>query len=174
MPLVIVQIQTGAMIAQLASIDKLATKSKQPFFLTLILSNVAFRPWNSLNWFVQALNIVTGIFDHTCLMAISSSFLCPPWKGGHIVLQLLVGWSVDQSVCRPCVVRSISFDPFTWSIPNLVQGLTSMSRWSLLIFMSHDQRSRSNHSSQPNVLSAQYFFTPSLDQYQTWCRGCTQ
>ena len=31
------------------------------------------------------------------------------------------------------VVRSISFDPFTWSILNLVQGLLSMSRWTLLI-----------------------------------------
>ena len=53
-------------------------------------------------------------------------FLYHPWKRGHNVLQL--------SVCRPCVVRSISFDPFTWSIPNLVQGLPLMSRWSLLIF----------------------------------------
>ena len=44
-----------------------------------------------------------------------------------------------------CVVRSISFDPFTWSIPNLFQGLPSMSRWSLLIFRSHVQRSRSNY-----------------------------
>ena len=48
-------------------------------------------------------------------------FLCPPWKRGHIVLQLLVGMSVCRSV---------------------------------------DQ-----------VLSAQYVLTPSLDQYQTWCRG---
>ena len=24
------------------------------------------------------------------------------------------------------------------------------------------------------VLSAQYLLTPSLDQYQTWCRGCPQ
>ena len=79
---------------------------------------------------------------------------------------------VGRSV--PSVVRSISFDPFTWSIPNLVQRLPSMSRWSLSIFRSHVQRSRSNHSSQPTVLSAHYFFTPSHDQYQTWCRGCPQ
>ena len=45
-----------------------------------------------------------------------------------------------------------------------------MSRW----FRSHVQRSRSSHSSQPTVLSAQYLLTPSLDQYQTWCRGCPQ
>ena len=81
-----------------------------------------------------------------------------------------VGRYVGLSVCRPSLVRPISFDPFTWSIPNLVQGLPSMSRWSLLIFRS----SRSNHSSLPNVLSAQYLLTPSLGQYQTWCRGCPQ
>ena len=55
-----------------------------------------------------------------------------------------------------CVVRSISFDPFTWSIPNLVQGLPSMSRWSLLILRSHVQMSRSNHSFEPSVLSTIY------------------
>ena len=91
----------------------------------------------------------------------------PPWKF-HIVLQLSVGRSVGRyvglSVCRPSLVRSISFDPFTWSIPNLMQGLPSMSRWSLLIFRSHVQRSRSNHSSLPTVLSAQYLLTPLLDQ----------
>ena len=85
-----------------------------------------------------------------------------------------VGMSVGRSVCRPSVVRSISFDPFTWSIPNLVQGLPSMSRWSPLIFRSHVQRSRSNHSFQPTVLSAQYLLNPLLDQYQTWYRGFPQ
>ena len=49
-----------------------------------------------------------------------------------------------------------------------------MSRWSLLIFRSHVQGSRSSHSFDPSVLSAQYLVTPSLDQYQTWCRGCPQ
>ena len=73
-----------------------------------------------------------------------------------------------------CVVRSISFEPFTWSKPNLVKGLPSLSRWSLLIFRSHVQRSRSNHSSQPNVLSGQYLLNPLLDQYQTWWRCCPQ
>ena len=73
-----------------------------------------------------------------------------------------------------CVVRLISFDPFTWSIPNLVQGLPSMSRWFLLIFRSHVQRSKLNHSSQPAVLSDRHLLTPSLDQYQTWCRGYPQ
>ena len=37
------------------------------------------------------------------------------------------------SVCRPCVVCLISFDPFAWYQPNLVQGLPLESRWSLLI-----------------------------------------
>ena len=66
------------------------------------------------------------------------------------------------------VVRSIPFDPFTWSIPKLLQGLPLMRRWSLLIFRSHVQRSRSNHSSQPTVLSAQYLLTPLFYQYQIW------
>ena len=44
------------------------------------------------------------------------------------------------------VVRSISFDSFNWSIPNLVQGLHPISRWSLLILRSHVQRSRTNPS----------------------------
>ena len=81
--------------------------------------------------------------------------------------------SVGMSVCRPSVVRSIFFDSFTWSIPNLVQGLPSMDRWSLLTFRSHDKRSRSNHYSQPTVLSGQYLLTPSLVQYKTF-RGCPQ
>ena len=97
-----------------------------------------------------------------------SSIFMPPLKKGAYCFAT-VGRSVCLSVCGPSVVRLISFDPFTWSIPNLVQGLTSMSRWSLLIFRSHVQRSRSNHSLEPSVLSAQYLLTPSLDQYQTWC-----
>ena len=103
----------------------------------------------------------------------------PPLKKGAYCFAT-VGRSVDMvfglSVCRLSVVRSISFDPFTWSIPILVQGLCPISRWSLLIFRTHVQRSRSNHSSQPTALSAQCLLTPSwsLDQYQTWCRGCAQ
>ena len=97
----------------------------------------------------------------------------PPLKKGAYCFAT-VGRYVGRSVCRPSVVRSISLDPFTWSIPNLVQGFPSMSRWSLLIFRSHVQRSTSNHSSQPTVLSTQYLLTPSLDQYQIWCRGCPQ
>ena len=62
-----------------------------------------------------------------------------------------VGRLVGMSVCKPSVVRSISFDPYIWSIPNLVHWLHPISRWSLLIFRSHVQRSRSNHSSQPSV-----------------------
>ena len=72
------------------------------------------------------------------------------------------------------VVRSISVDPFTWSIPNLVQGLPLMSRWSLLIFRTYFQRLTPNYSYQPTLLSAQYLLTPSLDQYQTWCKCCPQ
>ena len=96
-------------------------------------------------------------------------FLCPPLKSFATV-----GRYVGLSVCKPSVVRSIFFDPFTWSIPNLVQGLPSMNRWSLIIFRSHVQRSRSNHSSQPTELSPQYLLTPSHHQYQTLCRDCPQ
>ena len=96
-------------------------------------------------------------------------FLCPPWKRGHIVLQLSVGMSVGRSVCRPCVVRSISFDPFTWSIPNMVQGLHPISRWSLLIFRAHVQMSRSNYSSEPNVLSTIYILIPCLLALDRFC-----
>ena len=117
---------------------------------------------------------------------ITKPFLCPPWKRGHIVLQLSVGMSVCRSVDQVlsaqyllilhlintklitgvalnewmipidfqvrwskvkvkslfsahCIFRSIFFDPFTWSIPNLVQGLPSMSRWSLLMIKGQGQ-----------------------------------
>ena len=90
-----------------------------------------------------------------------SDFYVPLYKGSIFFA------TVGLSVCRPSVIRSSSFDSFTWSIPNMVQGLLSISRWSVLIFRSHVQRSRSNHSSKPTGLSAQYLVTPSLDQYQT-------
>ena len=64
-------------------------------------------------------------FTFLCYLHITrTQFLCPPWKRGHIVLQLSVGQYIGRSV---------------------------------------DQ-----------VLSAQYLLTPSLDQYQTWCRGYPQ
>ena len=88
-------------------------------------------------------------------------FYAPLEKGGILFCNgRSVGRYVGLSVCRPSLVRSISFDPFTGSIQNLVQGLQSMSRWSLFIFRLHNQRSRSNHSSQPSVLSIQYLLTP--------------
>ena len=61
-----------------------------------------------------------------------------------------------------CVVRSISFDPFTWSIPNLVHGLRLIIRWSLLIYRSHIQSWRSNYSFEPSVLSTFYCLIPCL------------
>ena len=103
----------------------------------------------------------------SCIIYGTNYFYAPLEKRGILFCNC-------RSVCRPIFVRSISFDPFTRSILNLVQELPSMSRWSLLIFRSHVQRSRSNHSSQTTVLSAQYLLSPSLDQYQTWCRGCAQ
>ena len=74
-----------------------------------------------------------------------------------------------RSVCRSSVVRSISFDPFTWSIPNLVQLLPSMSRWSPLIFRSYVQRSRSNHFFELSMLSAQYIPIPCLLASDSFC-----
>ena len=47
-------------------------------------------------------------------------FYAPLEKGGILFCNCR---SVGLSVCRPSVVRSISFDPFTWSIQNLVHGL---------------------------------------------------
>ena len=88
-----------------------------------------------------------------------------PLKKGNIVLQLSVGRSVGRSVCRPSVVCSISFDPFTWSIPNLVQGLPLINRWSLSIFRSHVQRSRSNHSFEHSVVHLSIFQSLALDRF---------
>ena len=68
-----------------------------------------------------------------------------------------------------CVDRSISFDRFTWSITNSVQGLRPASRWSILIFRSHVQRSRSNHSFEPIVLSAQYLLISCLLASDRFC-----
>ena len=85
---------------------------------------------------------------------IASIFMPPLKKGAYCFAT--VGRSVGLWVCRPSVVRSISFDPFTWSIPNLVQGLPSMSRWSLLIFRS-----------PPSVLST--ILIPCLLALDTFC-----
>ena len=91
------------------------------------------------------------------------------WFSGHM-FKVQGQITLPSPLCCPLNI----FWPFTWSIPNLMQGLPSMSWWSLLIFRSHVQRSRSNHYFEPSVLSAQYLLTPSLDQYQTWCMGCPQ
>ena len=63
----------------------------------------------------------------------------------------------------------ITFDPVTWSIPNLVHGLRLTSRWSLLIFRSHVQRSRLNHSFEPSVLSTLYILIPRLLASNSLC-----
>ena len=91
-----------------------------------------------------------------------------PFKKGPYCFATVCRW-VCRSVCRPSVFRSISFDPFTWSIPNLMQGLPSMSRWSLLIFRSQFQRSRSNHFFEPSVLSTLYILIPCLLALDRFC-----
>ena len=70
---------------------------KQGFTCTCIIESI---PWHKRN-------------TH-----ISISF---PFLGSRWILS--VGQSVGRSVCRLGVFCSISFDPFTSSIPNLVQGL---------------------------------------------------
>ena len=83
-----------------------------------------------------------------------NNFYAPLEKGGILFCNCRsVGMSVGLSVCRPSLVRSISFDPFTSSIPNLVQGLPSISGWSILIFWSNNRRSMSINSSQPTLFS---------------------
>ena len=77
----------------------------------------------------------------------------PYWFSGHIFKVQGQTTLLSPLFSAHCVVRSISFYSFTWSIPKLVHGLRPISRWSLLIFRSHVQRSRSNHSSQPTLFS---------------------
>ena len=93
-------------------------------------------------------------------------FFAPNEKGGILFCNCRY---VGLSVCRPSVVRSICFDLFTWSIPNLVQGLLSISRWSLLVFRSHVQRSRSNYSFEPSLLSTLYILIPCLLASDRFC-----
>ena len=47
----------------------------------------------------------------------------PYWFSGH-----MFKGQGQPIFSAHCVVRSISFDPFTWLIPNLVQGLRPVSR----------------------------------------------
>ena len=56
-------------------------------------------------------------------------------KRRHVVL-------LPRLVCRPSDVCSISFDPFAWKLPKLVQWMFIESRCSLLIFRPQGQRSR--------------------------------
>ena len=69
----------------------------------------------------------------------------PYWISGHMFKGQSQTTFFSPLYCQ-YVQCSISFDPFTWSIPNLVRGLRPVSRWSILIIRSHVQRSRSNHS----------------------------
>ena len=71
-------------------------------------------------------------------------------KGGILICNC-------RSFCRPSVVRSISFDPFTWSIPNLVQGLLLINWFSGHMFKGQGQTTR-----EPSVLSTLYILIPCL------------
>ena len=59
-------------------------------------------------------------------------FYAPVWKKGAYCFI-----PVDRLVCRPSDVRSISFDPFAWKLPNLVQWMPIERRWSLLMLRSN-------------------------------------
>ena len=89
-----------------------------------------------------------------------------------IPIDFQVTWSkvkVKPLFSAHCVVRSIFFNPFTWSIPNLVQGLHPISCWSLFIFRSRVQRSRSNYSFEPSVLSTLYILIAWLLALYRFC-----
>ena len=65
-------------------------------------------------------------------------------------------WPLRSNHCSlPSVVRSISFDPFAYSIPNLEQGLPLKSRWFLLIF--------SAESFQLMIKNIQAYLDPPLE-----------
>ena len=93
----------------------------------------------------------------------------PPLKKGGYCFAT-VGLSVSRSlcmlVCRPTVVRSISFDPFTRSIPNLVQGLMIP-----IYFQVTFLKVKVKPISRAQCVVCSISFDSSLDQYQTWCRG---
>ena len=69
----------------------------------------------------------------------------PPWKRGHIVLQMSIGRYVGRNMYVGLYV-----DRYLYVGRYVGQSVC-----------------------RPNV-SAQYLLTPLLDQYQTWCRGCPQ
>ena len=57
-------------------------------------------------------------------------FYTPLWnKKGHVVFHMLV----SRSICRSSDVRSISFDPYAWNLPNLVWWTPLENSCSLLI-----------------------------------------
>ena len=72
------------------------------------------------------------------MVSIFAPFLCTPLiKGAYCFAP------VGLLVCRPSNVHSISYDLFAWKLPNLVQWMPLKSRSSLLLFLSHCQKSRS-------------------------------
>ena len=88
----------------------------------------------------------------------------PYWFSGH-----MFKGQGQTTLLGPLCCQLNIFWTFTWSIPNLVQGLPLMSRWSLLIFRSHVQRSRSNYSFEPSVLSTLCILIPWLLASYRFC-----
>ena len=100
---------------------------------------------------------------------------CPQWVddpylfSGHMFKGQGQTTLLSPLFSAHCVVCLISFDPFIWSIPNLVQGFHPISRWSLLIFRSYIQVSRSNHSFEPSELFTLYILISYLLASDTFC-----
>ena len=87
-------------------------------------------------------------------ISIFTIFMPPLKKGAYCFA------TVSRSVCWSVQVLSAQY----FLTPSLDQYQTwcRVSRWSLLIFRSHVQRSRSNHSFEPSVLSTLYILIPCL------------
>ena len=74
-------------------------------------------------------------------------------------------------VSRPTDVRSISFGSSAWKMSKMIQWVLPENIYSLVIFRSHSQKSRSNCFVQ--MLSTQYYLlNPLLEGCQTYYSGC--
>ena len=103
----------------------------------------------------------------------SDYFYAPPWKRGHIVLQLSVG----RSVCRS--VDQVLSDQYLLT-PSLDQYQTCCKGYPQWVddpywFSGHMVKCQGQTSLLNRLCCPLNIFWPlSLDQYQTWCRGCPQ
>ena len=82
------------------------------------------------------------------------TYFTPPFeKRSHIVLH-----KIGRSACRPSDVCTISFDPFVWKLPNLVQWIPSEEDehyW----FSCHMVKGQGQTAGLWEMLATQYFLT---------------